>query len=165
MITALLPFIAVTCLVGFHYLLSFDQWIMVVMCFQICLWIFTIYMAYFTKVYTTHDCLLIHIVIICFFTQSMIQWFDCSPNSLILLTVKTFITSILITLLCSCESMEISAQETEDSSPCSACDKCDGVEPKSVSKPTSWSNYQISPFPLWMDVVAFILKHLFTMVS
>ena len=61
--------------------------------------------------------------------------------------------------------MEISAQETEDSSPCSACDKCDGMEPESVSKPTSWLNFQISPLTLWMEVVALILKQPFTMAS
>ena len=52
--------------------------------------------------------------------------------------MKYFITLFLTFVLCSCDSMEINAQEEPvNSSPCDACEGCGSEEMKEEDKPTS----------------------------
>ena len=52
--------------------------------------------------------------------------------------MKYIITIFLTFALCSCDSMEINAQEEPvNSSPCDACEDCGSEEIKEEDKPTS----------------------------
>ena len=52
--------------------------------------------------------------------------------------MKYFLSLLVIFSLCSCDSMEISAQEeTGNPSPCAACEECGKEELEVNKKPTS----------------------------
>ena len=52
--------------------------------------------------------------------------------------MKYFVLSLFVFTFCSCDSMEINAQEEiENTSPCTACEECGEEILKAEEKPTS----------------------------